>query len=308
MLGDWIRMGVDLWTKAEVQQVVLALGADKLRMGQGHAADKCAVIGALYRLWSLADQHTTNGLLAGYTAAAIDAEVGLPGFARAVAEAGWLKLTEEGVELTRFDRFNSRSAKRRAADAARKANVRREADKPRTKSGQPEDQERDREREVRTSTEVRTPSAQMNPSGKRTSCAATDAARPRPKKRSYPEAFEEWWKLYPRKTGKLAAMRAWEQARARLRQDGREVAFLDLAAEQYAAAVKRWPPDDRRFIPHPATWLNQGRYDDDPLTWERGKKGVSTQEIKTPVLDRLKKQREEWERQKAQEARDDEGT
>jgi hypothetical protein len=25
-----------------------------------------------------------------------------------------------------------------------------------------------------------------------------------------------------------------------------------------------------RFCPHPSTWLNEGRYDDDPRTWLRG--------------------------------------
>ena len=37
----------------------------------------------------------------------------------------------------------------------------------------------------------------------------------------------------------------------------------------YAEAVKAWPPADHQFIPHPATWFNEGRYDDDPNEWKR---------------------------------------
>jgi hypothetical protein len=33
--------------------------------------------------------------------------------------------------------------------------------------------------------------------------------------------------------------------------------------------VSAWIPDDRKYVPHPATWFNGGRYEDDPSTWAR---------------------------------------
>lgn len=65
--------------------------------------------------------------------------------------------------------------------------------------------------------------------------------------------FAEWWAEYPRKVGKDAAQKAYEKAVTRC-----STAELLLALRR-----QRWPADPG-FIPHPATWLNQGRWQDDP--------------------------------------------
>lgn len=66
--------------------------------------------------------------------------------------------------------------------------------------------------------------------------------------------FENWfWKPYPRKVGKDAARKAWAQA---VKRAPPETIIAALAGY-------RWP-DDPQFIPHPATWLNQGRWSDEP--------------------------------------------
>lgn len=66
--------------------------------------------------------------------------------------------------------------------------------------------------------------------------------------------FEEFWSHYPRRVGKLAARRAYERARKSARCD------------EILAGVMRYRmrmPDEERFRPHPATWLNQGRWMDE---------------------------------------------
>lgn len=75
---------------------------------------------------------------------------------------------------------------------------------------------------------------------------------------AFPPGFEEFWRAYPRKVGKDAAARAFAK---------RKVDPALLA--QMLAALKRQAPslDHReggRFIPHPSTWLNDGRWQDDP--------------------------------------------
>ncbi len=72
--------------------------------------------------------------------------------------------------------------------------------------------------------------------------------------------------IYPRKEGKKAAIKAI----VKVLKAG-EVTELELQAtvSRYSAAVAKWPEQDRTFIPHPATWFNQGRYLDDPATWIR---------------------------------------
>jgi hypothetical protein len=68
-------------------------------------------------------------------------------------------------------------------------------------------------------------------------------------------AFEDFWKAYPRKVGKLAAKKAWDRIRP----------TPDIVAEMGKALVwqvEQW--EDPQYIPHPATWLNAGRWMDEP--------------------------------------------
>jgi len=70
---------------------------------------------------------------------------------------------------------------------------------------------------------------------------------------------------YPRKQGKIAAMKAIGKAMLR-----ENPAHLLERTKAFAAVVARWPAEAKpHFIPHPATFFNEGRYDDDPATWER---------------------------------------
>lgn len=70
-------------------------------------------------------------------------------------------------------------------------------------------------------------------------------------------SFEEFWNVYPRKAGKEAARKAFVKA---FQADGEDVL---AGATRYANDP--YLPQDKNFIPHPATWLNAGRWSDDPL-------------------------------------------
>jgi hypothetical protein len=69
-----------------------------------------------------------------------------------------------------------------------------------------------------------------------------------------PDHFEAWWQHYPRKVGKDAARRAYAAA---LKRGARDAELASGLMRQ------RWPQDPQ-FIPHAATWLNGGRWQDDP--------------------------------------------
>lgn len=75
---------------------------------------------------------------------------------------------------------------------------------------------------------------------------------------SYSDDFESWWKAYPRRQGKGKAYDAWQQA---LRK-GTANQMIDSAIK-YATS-----PDlpEVKFVPLPATWLNQERWNDDVMT------------------------------------------
>jgi hypothetical protein len=71
------------------------------------------------------------------------------------------------------------------------------------------------------------------------------------------EAFEAFWKIYPRKVAKAAAVKAWSKAV----RDGTEPSTIIAAAQFYALERKMQDPV---YTKHPATWLNAGCWQDEP--------------------------------------------
>lgn len=67
--------------------------------------------------------------------------------------------------------------------------------------------------------------------------------------------FEEFWSIYPKKVGKGSAKKAFAKVKEPL--------------ETLVSAVKRqecssqWSKDNGQYIPNPATWLNQERWNDE---------------------------------------------
>ena len=74
----------------------------------------------------------------------------------------------------------------------------------------------------------------------------------------YPSDFVLFWNSYPKKTGKEAALKAWNKMKFR-----GDIGHILFAVKQQTAS-DQWKKDDGQFIPNPATWLNQGRWDDQP--------------------------------------------
>ena len=108
MAGDWIKMRTNL---AEDPAVI--------GMSQALEIDEDAIVGRLHRLWSWADQHTTDGSCAHIDFRWIDKYVRQPGFAEALAKAGWLEQSGTGIVLPGFDKHNGTTAKRRLEGALR---------------------------------------------------------------------------------------------------------------------------------------------------------------------------------------------
>ena len=70
--------------------------------------------------------------------------------------------------------------------------------------------------------------------------------------------FDEFWDLYPKKVGKKAAQSSWKRIHP-------DAALFDRIIQSVTAAKRseQWIRENGRFIPNPATWLNQGRWDDE---------------------------------------------
>lgn len=73
----------------------------------------------------------------------------------------------------------------------------------------------------------------------------------------WPPEFLNFWGVYPRKTGKKAASSAWRKLRP-----SKELAVRIVDSVFAHLQDESWKREDGRFIPHPVTYLNQGRWDD----------------------------------------------
>lgn len=69
-----------------------------------------------------------------------------------------------------------------------------------------------------------------------------------------PAGFLEFWALYPRKVGKADARRAWKRKRPPITKV--------RAALEWQRRSLQW---QQGFIPNPSTYVNQGRWDDEPV-------------------------------------------
>ena len=73
------------------------------------------------------------------------------------------------------------------------------------------------------------------------------------------DLFERFWTAYPRKQNKERARRAWKKLHPDL-----ELCRIMSAALERDKRSEQWRRDNGDFIPHPASWLNGRRWEDEP--------------------------------------------
>lgn len=73
---------------------------------------------------------------------------------------------------------------------------------------------------------------------------------------TYPPDFVAFWAEYPRRSGKGAAAKAWKAATKR--------ASVEAIMDGLRAHLPAFSQTEDKWIPMPATWLNQNRWEDDP--------------------------------------------
>lgn len=70
--------------------------------------------------------------------------------------------------------------------------------------------------------------------------------------------FRAFWAAYPNKKARFRALKVWEH----LKPDLPTQKTILLALERFKR-TSGWTKDGGQFIPHPATWLNQRRWEDE---------------------------------------------
>ena len=70
--------------------------------------------------------------------------------------------------------------------------------------------------------------------------------------------FDKFWQAYPKKVSKKQAQKSWKKINPSL-----ELFEKILKALEMVKQTEQWEKDNGKFIPYPATWLNQERWTDE---------------------------------------------
>ena len=231
MAIPWIKIETSLPRKPEVMQLAAILDIDEF-----------AVVGHLVCFWSWVDENLSLEcpVVTG-TKRGLDRVAGRDGFADAMVTVGWLQMEGSAVSIPHLEYHLDQGAKTRAMEQRKKAKQRKNTGKPNvsgkcpdvigTKTGTtagPEERRGEKNR------------------NKETHSVSADTEI----------LFENFWSSYPRKTGKGGARKAFLKAIKT-----HEPEKIIQGAKQFSSTNK----SDPEFTPHPATWLNQERWADEPL-------------------------------------------
>lgn len=244
MADDWLKIRENLHEEPEV-----------LRMAAELDTRPEHVVGYCCRFWGWVSRNVSvesrdkcpAECVTGVRLLSVESVLNLPGFLGLMCEVGWLEYRESDPEwggvpvlkVPAMDKHLSETAKKRAEDAHRKR-----AERVRKNSDKRPRKSVTREEKRREEVSKKTTS-------------------------SYTREFLDWWDLYPRKEGKGKAYSAFKKAKA-------SVPIPKLMA--VTAVFARSPKAASEFCPHPATWLNQCRWEDDPAEWSRQSKPAFTED------------------------------
>jgi hypothetical protein len=93
------------------------------------------------------------------------------------------------------------------------------------------------------------------------------------------QSFDKFWKKYPRKVAKVAARNVF--VKVMKKSDAPSLEVLLTAVEKYSASEL-----DMRYVAHPATWLRQGRWEDEQEVTETPKPAIKDWHLDN-ALDRV---------------------
>jgi uncharacterized protein YdaU (DUF1376 family) len=83
----------------------------------------------------------------------------------------------------------------------------------------------------------------------------------KPQDKPADDLFDMFWTAYPKKMGKDAAKKAFTK-----RKIGKELLQEILVSLAQQKKTDQWMKDGGQFIPAPATWINQGRWQDEVIS------------------------------------------
>lgn len=91
------------------------------------------------------------------------------------------------------------------------------------------------------------------------------------------DGFDDFWKQYPKKVAKPQALKAWRK----IKPTGQILADLMAGLQRQKASIP-WLKDSGQYVPHPASWLNGRRWEDEPAGDAVAERPASTISMPNP--------------------------
>ena len=127
-MSAWIKFRTSLLNHPKVVRIASAICPHDVRNLSASCPHDVRMmsmtIGALIRLWSMADSHAEGNCLPNMSLGIVDSLFGVPGFAQAMVDVGWLEERDGSLYLPNYQEHNGPTAKRRAMDQVRKNSAR----------------------------------------------------------------------------------------------------------------------------------------------------------------------------------------
>lgn len=233
-----------LWNHRKFRRLTLALKS------------KALAVGVLECMWACGYDSGDNLL---GTSEEVEVACGWSGrkghLTPVLEEIGWIDASPDGYRIhDLYDHAPDYVQKRMRREETR----RQRPDGDRTVTGQQPDGDRPlTPTPTPTPAPTPTPKEQL-PSSPPPASGAPPGSRKRPPGEEYTQEFTSFWNTYPRKVGKASAWRAWRQLAGKRPPIG---GILEALAK--ASATEQWQRDGGQFVPHPATWLRRGGWEDE---------------------------------------------
>ena len=222
-----------------------------------------AAVGHLHYFWWWALDFAQDGTLEKYDgydlADAMQWDGDPDQLLEAMIEAGYIDDTEDGLMIHDWGEYAGKLLERRAKDRARKRAAAEAAGVPQNfrRSSDGNDEE---SAETPSASFVTNQPTVPNQPNTTNSTNRTEPTTPTSAPAALQETrFAEFWKAYPKKVGKASCLKAWKKIKPTA-----ELHEHIMAALENQKRSEQWQREGGRFIPNPLTWLNQGRWDDEP--------------------------------------------
>lgn len=230
-----------------------------------------AAVGHLHYLWWWALDFAQDGVLDKYDAEDIADAMQWEGDADQLVEAllssGYIDDTDDGLVVHDWHDYAGKLLERRAKDRARKRAAAETSDAPqdfrRNSNGIDEEGE-----ETPSASFVTVPNSTI-PNHTVHDHTVPDSTEPTSEAQTLQERrFAEFWQAYPKKVGKASCLKAWKKLKPST--ELFDHIMTSLSNQKHS---EQWQREGGRFIPNPLTWLNQGRWDDEPTETTRTASG-----------------------------------